>query len=397
MDIKKEMEALLYNFWITKEEDPELYYKIKSSQNRLKDFIIKNLGSNLIIHEKFIKLEKIPTLVKANNGIDTFSSTLDYVILLIVLIFLEDKAKGDRFILSDLIEYIKNTAITLELDHIPDWNLMSDRRSFSNVMNFLTDISAIKVKDSEKISFIENKDSDALYESMGISNYIMRLFDNEIYDVTNELEFLRNEFLTQNEERGDIRRYKVFRNLLFTPSVFSNDLSFNEVDYIRKNRGYIKNEIEKNLDLETEITYNMGIVYDDINSTQKDNFPNNKKISEVVLMINERILKDINEGKLSLADDEVVYVDKVYLEQIMIEIKKDKKPYLSKYYKDLTNDKFYNEIFDYMLKYNFINKVDDKIIIYPTVGKLIGKTKEIDTKNNEQIDLFGGIYELQDN
>ena len=397
MDIKKEIEALLYNFWITKEEEPELYYKIKSSQNRLKDFIIKNLGSNLIIHEKFIKLEKIPTLVKANNGIDTFSSTLDYVILLIVLIFLEDKAKGDRFILSDLIEYIKNTAITLELDHIPDWNLMSDRRSFSNVMNFLTDISAIKVKDSEKISFIENKDSDALYESMGISNYIMRLFDNEIYDVTNELEFLRNEFLTQNEERGDIRRYKVFRNLLFTPSVFSNDLSFNEVDYIRKNRGYIKNEIEKNLDLETEITYNMGIVYDDINSTQKDNFPNNKKISEVVLMINERILKDINDGKLDLADDEVVYVDKVYLEQIMIEIKKDKKPYLSKYYKDLTNDKFYNEIFDYMLKYNFINKVDDKIIIYPTVGKLIGKTKEIDTKNNEQIDLFGGSYELQDN
>lgn len=397
MDIKKEMEALLYNFWITKEEEPELYYKIKSSQNRLKDFIIKNLGSNLIIHEKFIKLEKIPTLVKANNGIDTFSSTLDYVILLIVLIFLEDKAKGDRFILSDLIEYIKNTAITLELDHIPDWNLMSDRRSFSNVMNFLTDISAIKVKDSEKISFIENKDSDALYESMGISNYIMRLFDNEIYDVTNELEFLRNEFLTQNEERGDIRRYKVFRNLLFTPSVFSNDLSFNEVDYIRKNRGYIKNEIEKNLDLETEITYNMGIVYDDINSTQKDNFPNNKKISEVVLMINERILKDINDGKLTLSDDEVVYVDKVYLEQIMIEIKKDKKPYLSKYYKDLTNDKFYNEIFDYMLKYNFINKVDDKIIIYPTVGKLIGKTKETDAKNSEQIDLFGGIYELQDN
>ena len=107
MDIKKEMESLLYNFWITKEDNPDLYYKIKSSQNRLKDFIIKNLGSNLIIHEKFIKLEKIPTLVKANNGIESFTSTLDYVILLLVLIFLEDKAKGDRFILSDLIEYIK--------------------------------------------------------------------------------------------------------------------------------------------------------------------------------------------------------------------------------------------------------------------------------------------------
>ena len=211
MDIKKEMEALLYNFWITKEDNPDLYYKIKSSQNRLKDFIIKNLGSNLIIHEKFIKLEKIPTLVKANNGIESFTSTLDYVILLLVLIFLEDKAKGDRFILSDLIEYIKNTAITLELDHIPNWNLISDRRSFSNVMNFLSSLSAIKIKDEEKISFVEDKESDALYESMGISNYIMRLFDNEIYDITDEKEFLRTEFLTQDENYGDIRRYKVFR------------------------------------------------------------------------------------------------------------------------------------------------------------------------------------------
>ena len=391
MDIKKEMEALLYNFWITKDENQELYYKIKANQNRLKDFIIKNLGNNLIIHDRFIKLEKVPTLPKKNTGIETFTSNLDYVILMIILIFLEDKARGDRFVLSDLVEYIKNTTVTLELDNIPDWNLISHRRSFSNAMKFLIDISAIKIKDEEKISFTESKDADALYESMGISNYIMRLFDNEIYNITEPKEFLRNEFLTQNEEKGDIRRYKVFRNILFTPSVFMAELTPNEIDYIRKNRLYIKNEIENNLELDTEITYNTAIVFDDVNSTEKDNFPNNKKITEVVLMVNAKILEDIDNNVLTYDDYEVITVNEGYLENIIREIKTDKKPYLSKYYKDLSNEKFYEEILEYMISYNFVNKVNDKIIIYPSVAKMIGITKEIN--ENTQIDLFGGSYE----
>ena len=87
LDIKKEIEALLYNFWITKDDNQELYYKIKANQNKIKDFVIKNLGSNLIIHDRFIKLEKVPTIPKKNTGIESFTSTLDYVILMIILIF----------------------------------------------------------------------------------------------------------------------------------------------------------------------------------------------------------------------------------------------------------------------------------------------------------------------
>ena len=119
-DIEKEMKALLYNFWITKDKNRDLYYQIKNNQSEIKDFISKNLGSNLIIHDKFIKLEKIPTITKSNAKLNNFSSVLEYVILTIMLLFLEDKTKGDYFVLSDLIEYVKNTSITLELNHIPD-------------------------------------------------------------------------------------------------------------------------------------------------------------------------------------------------------------------------------------------------------------------------------------
>ncbi len=392
-NISNEMSALLYNFWVIKDDNPELYYQLKNNQNLIKDFVVKNLGSNFIIHDRFIKLEKLPTIPKANTGIPNFTSVLDYVMLSIFLTFLEDKTRGDKFILSDLIDYIKNTAITLELDHVPDWNLAYHRRSLVNVINFLLKIGAIKLKDEDKVSFADSKEADALYETTGISNYVMRLFDNDIHDVYKPSDFLKNEFLTQSEDKGDVRRYKVFRNILYTPSVFMKELSPSEIDYIKKNRFYIKHEIDDKLDLSTEITHNMAFIYEDENNNNKDNFPNNKKISEIVLMINDILLNDIKTGKITLDEYEVASIDASYLLRIIKDIKELKKPYLSKQYQNLGTDKFYDEITTYMQDYNFIRKDGDTILIYPSIGRMIGITKEIKPTKDKQIELFGGKNE----
>ena len=138
---------LLYNFWIVKDSNEEIYYKIKYNQNKIKDFVSKNLGSNLIIHNRFIKLEKIPSYLVASEGINTFNNVEDYIFLALILLYLEDKARGDLFVLTDLIDYVKNTSITLELNHIPDWSLKKDRKGIDAAINFLVNLSAIKVKD----------------------------------------------------------------------------------------------------------------------------------------------------------------------------------------------------------------------------------------------------------
>lgn len=392
-DINKEMKALLYNFWVVKEEEPDMYYQIKYNQNKIKDFVAKNLGSNLIIHDRFIKLEKIPTILKYNSGIDGFTGVLDYVILTLFLMYLEDKTKSDKFVLSELIDYIKNTSITLELDHVPDWNNTQDRKSLINVIKFLIDINVIKVKDETKVSFIESKDAQALYEVTGISNYVMRLFDTQINDIVKPEEFIKNEFLTQDEARGDVRRYRNFRNILYTPMLSSKDMTISDLDYIKKNRNYIKNEISKSLDMEVEITHNMAILYDDPNSIEKDNFPNNKKITEIVLMVNTKILEDLKSGKLILDEYETIRVKENYLETIIYDIRDKKKPYIGKTNLDLTKEKFYDIVSGYMEKYNMITRENDDVTIYPVIGRMIGKTLEVNDEE-KQISLFGGSDEL---
>lgn len=383
---------LLYNFWIVKDGNEEIYYKIKYNQNKIKDFVSKNLGSNLIIHNRFIKLEKIPSYMVASEGINTFNNVEDYIMLALMLLYLEDKARGDLFVLTDLIDYVKNTSITLELNHIPDWSLKKDRKGIDAAINFLVNLSAIKVKDRDKVSFVDNRESQALYEVTGISNYIMRLFDTSITDITDINDFLKLEFQNQDEEKGDVRRYKVFRNILYLPSTSTKSITSSEIDYIKKNRNYIKNEISSKLDMEVEITNNLTLLYDDTSSTMKDNFPNNKKITEIVLMVNKEILDDIKNGKIILDNYECASVDISYLKMIIKRIKNEKIPYIGKTLEKETFDKFYKEVVNYMCMYNFISIDGDLVTINPTVSRMVGITKEVD--KSMQMDIFGGVEDV---
>ena len=383
---------LLYNFWIVKDSNEEIYYKIKYNQNKIKDFVSKNLGSNLIIHNRFIKLEKIPSYMVASEGINTFNNVEDYIMLALMLLYLEDKARGDLFVLTDLIDYVKNTSITLELNHIPDWSLKKDRKGIDAAINFLVNLSAIKVKDRDKVSFVDNRESQALYEVTGISNYIMRLFDTSITDITDINDFLKLEFQNQDEEKGDVRRYKVFRNILYLPSTSTKSITSSEIDYIKKNRNYIKNEISSKLDMEVEITNNLTLLYDDTSSTMKDNFPNNKKITEIVLMVNKEILDDIKNGKIILDNYECASVDISYLKMIIKRIKNEKIPYIGKTLEKETFDMFYKEVVNYMCMYNFISIDGDLVTINPTVSRMVGITKEVD--KSMQMDIFGGVEDV---
>lgn len=68
--------------------------------------------------------------------------------------------------------------------------------------------------------------------------------------------------------------------------------------------------------------------------------------------------------------------------------------YIGKTRLDYSVDKFYNEIIECMKKYKFISIDNDDVTIYPSVGRLIGKTIDKIDDDNEQISLFGGSNEL---
>ena len=383
----KELEYLLNNYWCVKEDNPKEYFNIKNNLDYYKEFIRDKLGSKLIVNDRFIKLEKIPAIPKNYMGISEFDDKLEYVILFIILLFLEDKPKLEQFILSNLIDFISNTATTLELDTIPNWNILHHRKCLVTVINHLKDLNIIKVVE-ESNSFTEDTKAEALYETTGISNYYVREFKNNILEYNNLNDYINDEFNEQNENIGDVRRYRVYRHLLYSLASYTDDLTEYEIDYLRKFRSSINNELSKYIKGELELTKNMAIVLFEDETKEKFDFPNNKAISDILLLINNNILNKVTNNTLILDNNEVIIISKEQLYRIIKETKTEYEIYFSKNYREMPIDNFIKEVIAYLKEYDFIREDELGYKIYPIVSKLIGY---IPKEDKEQLNLFGGI------
>ena len=384
--LTKELEYLLNNYWCVKEQNREEYFKIKNNLNYYKDFIQTKLGSRLIVNDRFIKLEKIPSVPKSYMGISNFSDTLEYTILFIILLFLEDKPKQEQFILSNLIDFITNTATTLELDKVPNWNILHHRKCLVNVINHLKELSIIKVVEENNI-FTEDAKAEALYETTGLSNYYIREFKNNIQDYTSINDYITDEFSNQNEQLGDVRRYKVYRHLLYSLATYTEDLTDFEIDYLRRFRSSINNELNKYTEAELELTKNMAILLYDPITREKFDFPNNKAIADITLLVNNNILTKVDNKLLPLNQDETITISKESLSRIIKEVKQEYSSYFSKNYQDMPLDNFIKEVISYLKEYDMIRDNDLGYKIYPIVSKLTGY---IPKEKQEQLELFGG-------
>lgn len=382
----KELEYLLNNYWCVKESNPELYFKIKNNLDYYKDFIQTKLGSKLIVNDRFIKLEKIPSVPKSYMGISCFSDKLEYTILFIILLFLEDKPKLEQFILSNLIDFITNTATTLELDTVPNWNILHHRKCLVNVINHLQELNIIKVVEESNL-FTEDVKAEALYETTGLSNYYVREFKNNILEYTSINDFVNDEFNEQNENIGDVRRYKVYRNLLYSLVSYTDDLSEFEIDYLRKFRSSINNEFNKYTESELELTRNMAVLMYDDNTKERYDFPNNKAIADIVLLVNYNILQKVNNETLELDNVEAININKEQIYRIIKDTRNEYIEYFSKFYKDMTLDNFIKEVTSYMIEYDFMRETVEGFRLYPMISKMIGY---IPKDSVTQLDLFGG-------
>ena len=383
----KTLEYLFDNYWCVKELNPKNYYDIKNNLDFYKDFIRDKLGSKLIVNDRFIKLEKIPAKAKPYMGLVGFHYKLEYIILFIILLFLENKPKQEQFILSNLTDFIVNTATTLELDNIPNWNILHHRKCLVNVISHLKELYIIKVVDEENL-FTEDKTAEALYESTGLSNYYVREFKNNILEFSSLGDYANDEFTGQYDDIGDVRRYKVYRHLLYSLASYTTDLTEKEIDYLRKFRSSINNELSKYINCELELTRNMALLLYDYETRAKFDFPNNKAISDIVLLFNMKILNKVDEKSLIADIEEVLTLSKEQLNRIIKEVREENLEYFSKNYRELSLDKFINEVVNYLKEYDFIREFDLGYKIYPSISKLVGYIPK--TKDDEQLNLFGG-------
>lgn len=359
---------LLENYFIIKERDRELYYDIKDNVDEYKNFINESLSYDLIIKEEFIKLEKIPGVPEEWMGIKEFSEIKEYIFLLIILMFLEDKNKEEQFILSNITEYIENNYP----DEKIDWTIFKNRKSLINVIKLIIQIGLIRRNDGDEEDFSKSEDGEVLYETTGISRYMVRKFTKDIYNSENYEDLLNDAWEGVSSDKGIIRKNRVYRRLLLSPVVYNDKNEDSDYEYIKNYRNYIKNTFEKYLDWNIHVHRNGTLVVLNNQNGVKDTFPNTKGESAVILFLSKRIRKLIDEKVLELKENDTIEIYESEFKEILLSVREQDGHGFTKTLRECSEEFFINNIRNYMSEFSMLKVNDNKIIIMPLLGKIVG-------------------------
>lgn len=385
MDISQELELLLNNFLITKENNSEAYYKIKSKIKKLREFATNKLGCDIIINSSLVKLEKIPTIIDQTFKIEAFDSQKDYILFVLLIMFLEEKSREEQFILSNLTTFITNTLATFDKKEIIiDFKDYSSRKSLVDVLKYATKLGIIKLKDGNDNLFKEMVENEVLYENTGISHYIIRQFKDNIFSYNSPSDFLNT---TNTEELLDKKRFYTYRNLLFYPVFHYSEFDSDIYNYFLIYRNRIINDLDGMLDGNLLIYKNMAL----LTTTEKLSrlsFPNNRKVmSDIILLVNDYLTSsDYETDKFGF-----ITLDKFEVEQLLIKIHNENNKYFSKEYRIMKKEKFINQVVTAMKNFKLLNTDGDiyrfSPVTYLINGNYPSDDDEIKEDTYEQISI----------
>jgi len=370
-------EKLLENYWFIKDINEDEYNNIKNDITEETQSFIKNkLGYRLIINPYVIKLEKVPGIPKPFMGISEFETKLEYMFLALILIYLEEKSRGEQFILSELIDYIQNIIVEIDLDDIKiDFTKYSHRKSMVKVLKFIKEMGFIKLYDGDENKFAENIENDILYEVTGVSKYFTRNFSSNITECNSYTDIYEKEQLGLEQDKGIERRQRIYKRLFTENVVYKEETEDQDYDYIRKYRGAINQDIDRMLESTLEVHKNGAYILLVENKNFKNTFPSNKGISDVVLFVNTEIRNKIEEEQYRPDINDLIHISNIQMLNIIRDVKQKFQKGFSKEYREMEEERLLQEVAKYMKEFDMLreNQQTKEFIIMPMCFKIIGK------------------------
>ena len=275
------LEELMNQRWLSKRKEREKYYRVKDEVGSIKEFIREKLGYRLIDNGMILKLEKIPGEALPWMGIDEFSDKKEYAFFCLILMFLEDKEVEEQFVLSQLTEYISAQYPEEGIQ----WTIYDNRRKLIRVMKYAMKQGLFLNNDGSEEDFAVELETEALYENTGLSKYFTRNFTRDISEYTKVEDFFQSEWMDMDEDRGLVRRQRVYRKLLLTPGVYKEMEKDEDFAYIKNYRSSIEHDLESVLDCSLQVHKTSAYVLIGENGNLGKVFPGNNSVSDAILLL----------------------------------------------------------------------------------------------------------------
>lgn len=368
------LEILLSRRWILKTRDRDLYYQVKEqlASGKEKKFLNEKLGYQLIVNPYLIKVEKIPASPQNWMGILEFKESMEYVFFCIVLMFLEDKETEEQFVLSSLTEYIQSQCRMEQVD----WTMYRYRRQLIKVLKYCVSCGILDINDGIEEDFARDIDGEVLYENTGTSKYFMRNFTTDIMEYKDPEDFEKAEWIGVDEDKGIVRRQRVYRRLLMTMGMYRTKETEEDFAYVRNYRNMMEGDLSEwfHCELHVHGASAFLVLRDDCRLGRR--FPEDNTLSDIVLLFDQLLREQIREERVSVPADERIRMSAEAFQELVEECKRRFGGGFNKTYREMTFAEFSRAVTAYMEELALIEEEGDTVIINSAAGKIVGRYPE---------------------
>ena len=358
--------ALLDRFWVTRTGSKELYFALKRAQPDYRRLVNELLGWNLIVNESVVKLEKVPPKAMPWMGIQSFQEPMDYCLLCAVLLFLADLDNGAPFLLSSLTKAIET--FLAEIKPV-DWTQFLHRKSLVRVLQYAQEVGLVLAYDGNSAGFGSNQDQEVLYENTGLSRHFPVHFGRDIMGCRSIEDF---EAFSWGGEDTESRRHRVYQQLTLAPGFYCSDENRSDYEYIKNQRRAVNASLDKALDGELQIHKNGAFFLLSEGERCGMVYPGTRALSDVALLLCAQLRKQILQDVYPRREDDTVVLTR---REFRYEIERCRAKWGNGWgsqMRAMSLDRIVQELTAYMSGWMLLEELEDDILLYPAVGKLVG-------------------------
>lgn len=345
--------ALLNRHWITKEEDPELFYAIRDQYTELRDWFAEYTGFSLILTRMMVKLDKSPVVPKSWMGFPEFRETRDYVLFTFALWYLESKTELDQFVLTDIIEQVSEKLLEIEIEI--SWINYQHRLSMVRALKKLRQLGVLRHIDGEEMDWAQDHHSkNVLYECSPAARYVLRQFPRELR-IYEQLQDMSEQIIYPDTDDGNLRnrRHRVYRRLLLEPAIADREWNADELYYVQTQKSKLIDQMQFMFGMEgTRYREGLFFFYPEVTG-ECSLFPTASAISDLVLLFAGELRRRLGNGDWYVTEQGTVELTQTDIDGLLFRMKEKYQEYWSKDHRAMSLKDLAYALTTHMENWNF--------------------------------------------
>lgn len=375
------MHALLNRPWITREDDPDLFFAIKDHYEELRDWFMDKAGFPLIVSRTLAKLDKTPVKAYPWMGFSEFREQRDYVFFTYGLWYLEGKSELDQFLLSDVVEEIREQMLGAGLE--ADWRNYYDRLSMARALKKLRSLGVLLVVDGDEGLWAQDAERNVLYECSPNVRYVLRRFPRDLTECTS-LGDLEDPISYAQTQEGEAmrRRHRVYRRLLLEPVVADRHWDVDDLNYVLWQRRTILDQLEKTFGWVGR-RYREGLFFFHPELTSESElFPTLSAATDLALLLAGEIRRQLAvEDGLYREEDGTIRLTRAELETFMHRLQTRHKEYWNKELRESESKHLAKLCMQHLIEWGLGEWEDEReqfFLISPVLGRWTAEYENLD-------------------